>query len=272
MPDRPGWALSLLVGMLTMGTALPHAVRWGGADLDWRMVVGASSLLALLGAVLVHLLGDGPQCASAGTAGAAAVRGWRHIVSAFRLPDFRAAAFGYFGHMWELYAFWTLLPLLVAATVARDADAPGVVSAIAFLIIAAGTAGCIAGGLWPRRVGSARVAAVALATSGISGAVFLLGWQHLPAGVLLAVLAVWGASVVADSPHFSALSAKAADPRSVGSALAIQNSTGFAITIASISVVTALFEHVGPAAAWILVAGPVLGLWTFRPLLRRDVL
>lgn len=268
VPDRPGWALSLLVGMLTLGTALPHAFRWGGAGLDWRMVAGASSVLALLGAVLVHLLGDGPH--GGASTGTTAAPGWRRIASAFRLPDFRAAAFGYFGHMWELYAFWTLLPLLITATVARDANAPGAASALSFLIIAAGTGGCIAGGFWSRSVGSARVACFALATSGISGAVFLLGWQHLPTGVLLGVLVVWGAAVVADSPHFSALAAKAADPQSVGTALAIQNSIGFAITIVSISAVTALFDRAGPAAAWVLVAGPVVGLWGFRPLLRRS--
>ena len=268
VPQRPGWALSLLVSMLTLGTALPHALRWGGAGFDWRLVASTSSLLAVVGALLVHLLGDGPYGSTGSKPGSPQGSGWTRILSTFRVPEFRAAAFGYFGHMWELYAFWTILPLVITATLARGGAKESDVSAMTFLIIGAGTLGSIAGGLLSRRFGSARVAAVALAASGVSGAVFLLGWQHLPSAALIAVLAVWGAAVVADSPHFSALSAQAADPKNVGTALAIQNSIGFAITIVSIGLVTALFERAGPDAAWVLVAGPLVGLWLFRPLLR----
>lgn len=267
--ERRGWGLSLLVGMLTLGTALPHGMRWGGAGLDWRIVASASSILALAGAVLVHLLGDGPYGAKPSERGRSAT-GWSQVVSAFRVPAYRAAAFGYFGHMWELYAFWTVLPLLLAATLASGVGQSNSASALAFLVIAAGTPGCILGGLLSMRVGSARVAAGALLTSGLSGTAFLLGWRHWPDGVLVVLLVIWGASVVADSPHFSALSAQACDPGSVGTALAIQNSLGFALTIVSISAVTALFERVGPDAAWLLVAGPLAGLRLLRPALHPD--
>lgn len=265
--DRPGWALSLLVGMLTLGTALPHALTWGGSGVEWRVIASASSGLTLLGVALIWLLGDGPYAEGGSPASGRRASGWARIVAAFRIPAYRAAAFGYFGHMWELYAFWTVLPLLLAGIGIAGDGAEGRISALAFLIIAAGTVGCILGGAISRRVGSARVAGGALLISGLTGAAFLAGWRYLPSGVLLPLLVLWGASVIADSPHFSAISAKACSPDSVGTALAVQNSIGFAITIVSISLVTKLIEHAGVDGAWVLVAGPIVGLWLFRPAL-----
>lgn len=267
--NRPGWALSLLVGMLTLGTALPHALTWGGAGLDWRVIASASSAMTLVGVALVWLLGDGPHAVSGLPVSGKGISGWARIIAAFRIPAYRAAAFGYFGHMWELYAFWTVLPLLLAGIGIAETGAEGTTSALAFVIIAAGTIGCILGGLISKRVGSAYVAGFALALSGLTGAIFLIGWRYLPHGMLLALLIVWGASVIADSPHFSALSAKACSPDSVGTALAVQNSIGFAITIVSISLVTTLIGHVGVDGAWILVVGPIAGLWLFRPALAK---
>jgi MFS family permease len=265
VPERTGSALGYLVGMLTLGTALPHGLRLVGARWPWQQVIASSSGLALLAAFIVFALGDGPHLRKK-----AATKQLSAVLVAFRSDAFRAAAFGYFGHMWELYTFWTLVPLLVMQTASHLSLSEASVSGRSFAIIGIGALGCIVGGVLSRRVGSARVAAVSLATSGLCCLIFAAGWQKLSATGMVVLLLVWGVSVVADSPQFSALSAKTCPPELVGSALAVQNSAGFAITIVSIAITTSLFVRLGVAVVWMLLPGPLLGLAGLYPLLRKS--
>jgi MFS family permease len=268
---KPAAALGWLVGMLTLGTAMPHGLRAAGASWPWEAVVLASSALAVAGAVVVHFLGDGPHGAPLTKRGAVATPSGEAARRVFAIPGFRASALGYFGHMWELYAFWSVLPLLCqplsAELVRRGGSEGGLsVAALSFAVIAVGCIGCIAGGQWSKRFGSAYVAAAALAGSGLMCLCYPLIPEQAVA-LRMAALFFWGFCVVADSPQFSALSAHHAPPQWLGSALVAQNGIGFLITVASILILSRAVPAWGAHAMWILAPGPILGLWAMRPLL-----
>lgn len=264
-PERAGHALAQLLGMLTLGTALPHGIRLAGAEWSWQSTILVSSLLATVAAAMIWSLGDGPHLKrKAGTPGIRLGR----IFTAFTIPQFRASALGYFGHMWEVYAFWTLVPALIVVSGLAQPNTPEL-SGIAFLVVGIGALSCMLGGQLSQRIGSARVAACALTGSAISCAVF--PWMPLDHPYwILALLLFWGATVVADSPQFSALSAKAAPPEIVGSALSIQNAIGFTIGMISIQLGTALVGSGGMTVAWLLLPGPLLALWALAPLWRKS--
>ncbi|MFN4164167.1 MAG: MFS transporter [Ferrovibrio sp.] len=261
-----GGTLALLVGMLTLGTALPHGIRGLGAGVPWQAAMLAASGLALLGGFMVLRLGDGPHLARPTVARRLSPGA---VLSAFRIPDFRSAALGYFGHMWELYAFWTLTPFLIL--LAAPGLAPEDVSRLSFAVIGAGTLGCILGGVVSARWGSARVAALALATSGALCVAYPFLAASAAPGLLLVLLVVWGVAVVADSPQFSALSGRACPPEAVGSALAIQNAIGFAITLAAIALATHMLPAMGASVVWLLAPGPLLGLLGLWRLVRKGI-
>ncbi|SHF06396.1 Predicted arabinose efflux permease, MFS family [Modicisalibacter ilicicola DSM 19980] len=257
-PRHTGAALAWLVGMLTLGTALPHLLRGVTFTFGWQIPLLLASGLALLGGALVVFLGDGPHLpASSGRLH------WRDGLAAFRKRDFRAVASGYFGHCWELYAFWMLVPFLVAREIQRLGLSTQSLSWLAFAIIALGTIGCLYGGFLSKRIGSLKVARRALACSGLTGLLYpLLG--DAPSLLLLGLLCLWGFSVIADSPQFSALAAATAPREQVGSTLAIMNAIGFALTIPAISITSTLWAAYELWVVWLLLPGPALGLWALR--------
>jgi predicted MFS family arabinose efflux permease len=253
-----GHALGLLVGALVLGTAFPHLLKGLGHAWPWQaVVIGVSVLCALGGVLMFALVPDGPHLS----------RGTKFdqtaLAAVFRSPSFRASAFGYFGHMWELYAFWAFVPVALAARGAVDN-----VSVWAFAVIAAGFLGCAVGGRISLRAGSARVAVAQLGTSGACCLLSPLAFLA-PTPVYLGFLLVWGITVVGDSPQFSALNAANAPRAFVGSALTIVNCIGFAITIPAIELLNAAAGSLSIQYLFLLlVPGPVLGLIAMRPLLR----
>ena len=263
VPQQAGAALAWLVGMLTLGSSLPHGVRFLGANAPWQATILVSSVLAVCAAVIIWRLGDGPHLQR--RANAPPLRLGR-VLYAFTLPDFRASAFGYFGHQWELYAFWTLVPSLLVLAEIAPAGSPAL-AGWAFAIIGLGAVGCVGGGYLSQRWGSARVAALALAISALCCAIYPLSttWGN---SLKLLLFFVWGASVVADSPHFSALSARACPAEMVGSVLAFQNALGFAITMISIQLGSRYVASWGQDISWLLLPGPILGWLALAPLWR----
>ncbi len=256
-----GNAIGLLVGALVLGTAFPHLLRT--TALPWRPVIISASVFAVVGGIAVRVgVPEGPfvkRQVGFDPRGALAV---------FRNPSFARASLGYFGHMWELYAFWAFIPWALA--VAWPGLATGDLSLWSFIVIAVGAVGCAVGGRISLRTGSARVAMVQLAISGACcvASPWVLGMGGVSA---MALLLLWGVTVVGDSPQFSTLGARTAPPDQVGTALTLMTTIGFAITIGSIQLLSALAVPGGPT--WLLVLlvpGPILGLLAMAPLWRRD--
>jgi len=260
--EKLGWRLGVMVGALTFGTATPHLLLAVGAGVDWRLLALASSALALAGGTIVKFgMADGPFL------GVTPPFDPRVAVRVFRHRPFRLQAFGYFGHMWELYAFWTLLASFLAAGFGGGPERPPVsIPAVVFSVIAAGVAGCVLGGWVSRRVGEKAVALASLGASFIFCALSPLLFR-LPAGTLIPLLLVWGFFVVSDSPQFSALAARTCPPEYTGTALTIQNGIGFAVTVVSIPFIAWVSKRVGWKWAFSFLAiGPLLGAWAMSRL------
>jgi MFS transporter, DHA1 family, inner membrane transport protein len=260
-PQGLGAALGWLIGALVLGSASAHAVRAAGAAWPWTGVfVTVAAAAALAGLLLFLAVPERPRPAGQGSG-----LQWRALASIWTDRKVRASVLGYFGHMWELYTMWVLVPAILAT---RIATGPAL-SWAAFGVLAVGAIGCVGGGRWARRSGSARVAAWQL---GISGACCVLApWLlHAPDLVFALWLFVWGMTVAGDSPQFSALTAANAPPQAVGSVLTLVNSIGFGISILSIQLFVWLADSVplGVLLPWLGI-GPVLGVLALRPLWRR---
>lgn len=257
-PAGRALAMGVLIGALTLGSALPHLI--GGLwRLDWRAVLAASAAIAFAGAIMAGaLIRPGPQVPLAGRANRP-----RQALALFAGSGPRLVSLAYFGHMWELYALWTWLPAFLAASSTAPAGLPAAaVSGIdAFLVIGvAGLAGCLIGGWAADRAGRVATAAAALA---ISGACCLLSPLSFTASRpwLLAFAAVWGAAVIADSGVYSTLLSELADRRYLGTALTAQTAIGFLLTIVTIQLIPLLAAAVGWRYALLaLAAGPLAAL------------
>lgn len=264
-PAQAGRVLGWLVGMLVLGTSLPHLLQAIAFDASSQMTVGTASLLAVIGGVMVLGVGNGPYATSRGRFN------WGGVLRAFRKKEFRAAAGGYFGHMWEIYALWAVAPFLIAQALPAGTSSTSI-SLAAFVFIATGAVGCILGGVLSDRVGSARVGFVALLISGAMCFIYpmlIVSDLHLPLPLLAALWLLWSAAAAGDSPQFSALIAQHAPPDAVGSALAIVNGVGFFVTVVSISLLMPLWQQHAVSAIWMLAPGPLIGLLLLLPLMKR---
>ena len=257
-----GLAIGTVVGALTVGKALPYLVRALEPG-DPRSVVGATSAAALLAAGLVALLyRDGPH------AFPRRPFDWRLTAKIVRHRPTRLAIAGYLGHMWELYAMWTWIPAFLAASLASGGHPARLADPLAFGAIAAGALGCVWGGYEADRAGRERLVNRAMAASGCLAVAIALAWGAAPLWLAIAAWA-WGFFVVADSAQFSTLVTEVAPPHAVGTALTLQTSTGFLLTLATIELVPLLAGTIGWRWAFApLVLGPAFGIAAIRRLRR----
>ena len=255
---QKGLSLSLgyLVGALVLGTAFPHFIKASIGELPWRMVLIFTSSLALLGGLLILLfVPNGPYRKQSQKVDLT------KFLQVFKDSKFRAAAFGYFGHMWELYAFWAFVPVMLSTYMTLHPGANFNVPVLSFIIIGSGGLACVLGGYISKGFGVKRTAATALLLSFLCCLGSPLAFYNGSGNVFVGFLIFWGLVVIADSPLFSTLVAQNAIKESRGTALTIVNCVGFSITIVSIQMITALQNSFSPNYLYMLLAfGPLLGL------------
>ena len=251
-----GKSLGFLVGALVVGTAFPHLLKEFTGILSWKLVLIITSCLAVAGGLLIVLLvPNGPYLKRSQTIDLSAP------FKVFRNRDFRSAALGYFGHMWELYGFWTFVPVFMASYVVTHPTSELNIPIWSFLIIGIGGVACVLGGYLSLYIGTKRTASMALILSGLCCVASPLVFIVDSIIFLLGFLLVWGMAVVADSPLFSTLVAQNAPNESKGTALTIVNCIGFSITIISIQLLNLLVDLINPRFIFILLAfGPIFGL------------
>jgi len=251
-----GLALGVMVGALTLGSAMPHFVNGlGGAQ--WQPVIVVTSVVTLLGGILANAAGrDGPFPFPV------AVFEPRQIGVIVRHSGVRLASIGYFGHMWELYAMWAWFAAFFADTMALKGydDSASTVSFVTFLVIGSGALGCVAGGVLADTWGRTRITGVAMTISGACA--LLIGLvRHGPLWVTIGVGLIWGVTIVADSAQFSAIVTEVGDQAYVGTGVTLQLAAGFALTVATIWLIPIVRDAVGWDWAFVLlVPGPVLGV------------
>ena len=261
-PKGLGVALGWLVGALVLGSASAHGIRALSVELPWSTVMISVALLAAAGGLLLFMVIPEPPNYSANTK-KLEMHALATIWTDWRV---RASVLGYFGHMWELYTFWVLVPLILATQLNGQA-----LSFAAFGVLGIGAVGCIGGGWLAKRWGSARVATLQLSMSGIC--CLLAPWLlSAPLIWFLLWLAVWGITAAGDSPQFSTLTASNAPKHAVGSVLTLTNCIGFALSIVSIELFTSLAQQyqLSSLLPW-LGLGPLLGVLAMRPLLGKQL-
>jgi MFS family permease len=273
---RRGLAVGTIVGALTVGKAAPylvHAFPGAGARPVVLTVTAGAVVAALLVAVGYR---EGPYPFPPRPFS------WGLVGTVTRERRWRLATGGYLGHMLELYSAWTWLPVFIAASIAARQTATSTAaigsstgseaaaSAVAFAALAIGGAGCVWGGLVADRRGREWLVTLAMAVSGACALLIGLTFGR-SLWLLVPVALVWGFFVIADSAQFSVLVTESVPPHAVGTALTVQTSLGFLLTMVSIQLVPPLAQQVGWRWAFTALAlGPVLGIASIRRLVALD--
>lgn len=252
-----GKAMGFLLGALMLGTAFPHLLRNRSYELPWEWVLYATSLFAIVGGICMLLfVGDGPYRKKSGSFQ------WNAIGEIYKSKPFRQAAYGYFGHMWELYTFWGFLPIILLLY-SKSSGVQLNIPLLSFLIIATGSVGSVLGGYISQKKGSAWVALMALSISGICCFISPFIFTF-PTWLFLSFLFLWGFTVSPDSPQFSTLVAQYAPQHLKGTALTIYNAIGFSISTISLIIMDRLYNSTyfisGKNAFFVLGFGALLSI------------
>ncbi|WP_416828696.1 MFS transporter [Ectobacillus polymachus] len=267
--NRRGFGIGVLIAALTLGSSLPHFLLLFTSDVSWKVMMVVSSLLALVAAAIMQwALPEAPVSSRKSVSVSLGI-----LKKVIKNRPVMLANYGYFGHMWELYAMWTWIPSFLTASFKISligTSLQEMSTLFSFLTIGlSGAIGCIVGGIYADKIGKARLSMIAMAISSVSSICigFTFG-RSIWFTVIVAV--IWGMSVVADSGQFSAVVADLAESEYVGTALTFQMAIGFLFTVISIYLIPVLEPLLGWQLVFsILAIGPIAGIWAMI-LLRRD--
>jgi len=252
-----GNSLGFLVGALVLGTAFPHLLKNITTQLPWKYVIFATSFLSVVGGLILFLfVPNGPYRKVSKSLN------FGSFLIAFKNKQFQSAAFGYFGHMWELYAFWTFVPIILLNYKNAYSLSTLNIPLLSFIIIGSGSIACILAGNLSLKFHPKKIATILLLSSCICCLISPLILLNNSLPLFLFFLFFWGMTVVGDSPLFSTLVAQNVAEEFRGTSLTIINCIGFAITLISIQLINLLSNHINAQYIYMILAiGPIVGLW-----------